>query len=178
MEIILKKLIIILLKLLIINYFIIVLSKKNENKTLFLKINKRYIYDCKRSKSYKRIKVINETPFFSICISALNMENYIKRALLSILNQSFQDFEIIIINDNSNDDTQNIINKMRITDIRIKCIIHKKNMGVYSSRIEAILTAKGKYIILMDPDDMFLNENLLICYIFVIIVYFFYYFLE
>ena len=89
------------------------------------------------------------------------MENYIKRALLSILNQSFQDFEIIIINDNSNDNTENIINKMRFEDNRIKCIYHQKNMGVYSSRIEAILLAKGKYIILMDPDDMFLNENLL-----------------
>ena len=161
MDIILNKLIIILLILLIINYFIIDFSNKNENKPLLLKINKRYIYDCKRSKLYKRIKVINETPFFSICISALNMKNYIKRVLLSILNQSFQDFEIIIINDNSNDDTQKIINKTRFKENRIKCIIHNKNMGVYYSRIEAILNAKGKYIILMDPDDMLLNENLL-----------------
>ena len=82
------------------------------------------------------------------------MEKYIKRALLSILNQSFQDFEIIVINDNSNDDTQNIINKMSFKNNRIKWIFHKKNMGVYSSRIEAILNAKGIYIILMDPDDM------------------------
>ena len=59
MDIILNKLIIILLKLLIINYFIIVFSKKTENKPLLLKINKLFIYNCKRSKLYKRIKVIN-----------------------------------------------------------------------------------------------------------------------
>ena len=88
------------------------------------------------------------------------MENYIKRALLSILNQSLQDFEIIIINDNSNDNTENIIKKMIMEDNRIKSIYHHKKMGVYYSRIEAILLARGKYIILMDPDDMLLNENL------------------
>ena len=89
------------------------------------------------------------------------MENYIKTSLLSILNQSFQDFEIIIINDNSNDKTEKIINEMKYKDNRITCVSHKKNMGVYSSRIEAISYAKGKYIILLDPDDIFLNENLL-----------------
>ena len=50
-----------------------------------------------------------------------------------------------VLNDNSNDDTQKIINKIRLKDNRINCIIHNNNMGVYSSRIEAILNAKGKY---------------------------------
>ena len=163
MKIIKNKKFIILLRLLFLIFLIINLffHKSNINRLLSLKINKRFINDCKKSINYKRIKIINQSPYFSICLSALNMENYIKRALLSILNQSFQDFEIIIINDNSNDNTENIINKMRFEDNRIKCIYHQKNMGVYSSRIEAILLAKGKYIILMDPDDMFLNENLL-----------------
>ena len=163
MKIIKNKKFIILLRLLFLIFLIINLffHKSNINRLLSLKINKRFINDCKKSINYKRIKIINQSPYFSICLSALNMENYIKRALLSILNQSFQDFEIIIINDNSNDNTENIINKMRFEDNRITCIYHQKNMGVYSSRIEAILLAKGKYIILMDPDDMFLNENLL-----------------
>ena len=153
-----------LIKLLLLIHFIIKIffSKINFNRLSFLKINKKFIYDCKKSKIYKRTKVINESPYFSICLSALNMENYIKRALLSILNQSFQNFEIIIINDNSNDNTQNIINKLRFEDNRIRYIYHGKNMGVYSSRIEAIFNAIGKYIILMDPDDMFLNKNLLL----------------
>lgn len=163
MEILYNKLCMILLRIIflicVIRYLFF--YKINFNRLLSLKKNKRFIYDCKRSKIYKRVKVINQTPYFSICLSALNMENYIKRALLSILNQSFQDFEIIIINDNSNDNTENIINKMKFEDKRITSIYHQKNMGVYSSRIEAIRHSKGKYIILMDPDDMFFNENLL-----------------
>ena len=49
---------------------------------------------------------------------------------------------------------------MQKEDDRIIIINHKENLGVYRSRIEAVLNAKGKFIILMDPDDMFLNENL------------------
>ena len=88
------------------------------------------------------------------------MENHIEINLLSILNQSFQKFEIIIINDFSNDNTENIIKRIQKEDNRIKLINHSKNLGVYRSRVESILNSKGKYIILMDPDDMFLNPNL------------------
>ena len=49
---------------------------------------------------------------------------------------------------------------MQKEDDRIKLINHSSNLGVYRSRVESILNAKGKYIILMDPDDMFMNENL------------------
>ena len=91
---------------------------------------------------------------------AYNMEKYIESALLSIINQSFQLFEIIIINDNSNDETQNIIKRMQSKDKRIKYLNHSKNLGVYASRADAILNAKGKYILLMDPDDILLNQDL------------------
>ena len=88
------------------------------------------------------------------------MENYIEQTILSIINQSFQDFEIIIVNDNSKDETKNIIKKMQLKDNRIKLINHHIQKGCYYSRIEAILKAKGNYIILMDPDDLYLNGNL------------------
>ena len=88
------------------------------------------------------------------------MEKYIEQTLLSIINQSFQDFEIIVVNDNSNDNTENILRKLYLEDNRIKIIKNYSNRGVYYSRVEAILNSNGKYIILMDPDDMFLNENL------------------
>ena len=83
------------------------------------------------------------------------MENYIRTSLLSIINESFKNFEIIIVNDKSNDNTQNIINEMQF-----KYINHSKNLGVYASRIDAVLNAKGKYILLMDPDDIILNKYL------------------
>ena len=88
------------------------------------------------------------------------MEKYIEQTLLSIINQSFQDFEIIIINDNSKDNTEKILYQLSQKDDRIKIIKHISNKGVYYSRMEAILNSNGIYIILMDPDDMFLNENL------------------
>jgi len=120
----------------------------------------KYINDCKKHKRYNRIKIINENPYISICIPALNMKKYIERTILSIINQSFQDFEIIIVNDNSKDDTADIIKRLQLEDNRIKLINHNINKGVYYSRVEAILFSKGKYIILMDPDDLYLNENL------------------
>ena len=115
----------------------------------------RYINDCKNHKRYNRIKIFNKNPYISVCLPALNMKKYIEQTVLSIINQSFQDFEIIIINDNSKDDTENIIKKMQLKDNRIKLINHNINRGVYYSRVEAILNSKGKYVILMDPDDLY-----------------------
>ncbi len=88
------------------------------------------------------------------------MEKYIERALLSILNQSFQDFEIIIINDNSNDNSEYIIKKIQSETDKIKIVNHEKNLGIYISRINSIFIAKGKYLIFLDPDDLFLNPYL------------------
>jgi len=129
-------------------------------KHVSLKSFKKYINDCKIYIKYNQIKINNDIPYLSVCLSALNMEKYIEQNLLSIINQSFQDFEIVIVNDNSKDNTETIIKKIQLEDDRIKLINHSKNLGVYYSRIEAILNAKGNYIILMDPDDMFLNKDL------------------
>jgi len=71
------------------------------------------------------------------------MKLYMEQNLLSIINQSFQDFEIIIVNDYSKDETENIIRNLQSSDKRIKLVNHSKNLGVYRSRIEAILNAKG-----------------------------------
>ncbi len=125
-----------------------------------LKPYKYYINDCKNHKKYNRTKIRNKNPYISVCLPALNMEKYIEQTLLSILNQSYQDFEIIIVNDNSNDNTEKILYQLSQKDDRIKIIKHISNKGVYYSRMEAILNSNGIYIILMDPDDMFLNENL------------------
>ena len=129
---------------------------KQDNMKLYLE----YIKDCKLHKRYNRVKIINKTPYISVCLPVFNMEKYIEQTLLSIINQSFQDFEIILVNDNSNDETLNILNKMNLEDERIKIINHQNNKGVYFSRIEAIFNSNGQYIILMDPDDMYLNPNL------------------
>jgi teichuronic acid biosynthesis glycosyltransferase TuaG len=125
-----------------------------------LKSFKKYIKDCKNSISYSKEKIYNKYPYLALCLSAFNMERFIEKNLFSIINQSFQDFEIIIVNDASEDETENIIKKMQLEDDRIKLISHSKNLGVYRSRIESILNTKSKFILLMDPDDMYMNENL------------------
>ena len=79
---------------------------------------------------------------------------------MSIINQSFQDFEIVNINDASTQQTENILKKIQSTDKRIKLLSHSKYLSVYWSRIESIWNSRSKYILLIEPDDMYLNENL------------------
>ena len=122
---------------------------------------KHYINDIHNLKKYKRTLIKEYFPYVSICLPVYNMENYIEKAILSILNQSFQNFEIIIVNDYSNDTTKDIIKRLQLKDNRIKIINHQKNLGVYTSRVDGILASRGKFIILMDPDDIFLNPKLL-----------------
>ena len=133
---------------------------KIDEKILFLKPFEKYVNECKHARKLERIKIFNEHPYISVCMAALNMRLYMSQNLFSIINQSFQDFEIIIVNDFSKDETEDIIQNLQITDSRIKLVNHYQNLGVYHSRIEAILNAEGEYILLMDPDDMYLNPNL------------------
>ena len=123
----------------------------------------KYIRSCSSNKkSYLKnhnIRKINRY-YLSICIPIYNMEKYIKKALLSIINQSFQNFEIVLVNDNSNDNTLNLINNFQSKDNRFHIINHKEKLGVYASRKDAILNSKGDFILLLDPDDMYLNGDL------------------
>ena len=143
--------------ILINNIYVSVNINKN---VLFLKPFEKYVNACKQSRKMSRTKIFNDTPYISVCLAALNMKLYMEQNLLSIINQSFQDFEIIIVNDYSLDETEHIIRNLQSSDKRIKLVNHSENLGVYRSRIEAILNAKGEYILLMDPDDMLLNQNL------------------
>lgn len=95
-----------------------------------------------------------------MCICVYNSEKYIERSILSVINQSFQNFEIIIVNDFSIDNTFKILIKLQKEDNRIKIINHFKNLGTYYSRVEGVFNSKGKYILYLDPDDIILNPFL------------------
>ena len=71
-----------------------------------------------------------------------------------------KDFEIILINDFSNDNSLRIINKLKKFDNRIKIINNKKNMGTLYSRCIGVINSKGKYIFSLDNDDIFLDEDI------------------
>ena len=91
-------------------------------------------------------------PLLSIIIPAFNIEQYISRCLDSLINQSYKNIEIIVVNDGSTDSTGDIIDSYVKKDNRIK-VIHKKNEGVSIARNTGIHLAKGDYIGFVDGDD-------------------------
>jgi len=146
---------------LILIYLILFIFSTNNNEKLHTYKYKHFIRDCFNLKTYYRKGIKIETPFVSICLPAYNMENYIEKVIISILNQSFQNFEIIIVNDHSKDKSLEVIKKLQFKDQRIKLINHSKNSGVYSSRVDSIIASKGKYLMLIDSDDMLINPKIL-----------------
>jgi len=101
-------------------------------------------------------------PKVSVIMGTYNTSKYIGECVESVLNQSFQDFEFIIINDCSTDNTLKIIKKYE--DNRIKIINNNKNVGVAESLNKGLHIAKGKYIAVMDSDDVMMPERLQITY--------------
>lgn len=89
---------------------------------------------------------------FSIIIPAYNADKTLNRCIDSILAQTFHDFEVIVINDGSTDNTNQIIDQYADSDSRITAI-HKPNGGVSSARNEGLRTATGEYVIFIDADD-------------------------
>lgn len=97
-------------------------------------------------------------PKISVVMSVYNGKKYLKEAIESILNQTFKDFEFIIINDGSTDKTERIIKNYN--DLRIKLINNKKNIGLTKSLNKGLRIAKGKYIVRQDADDVSLPRRL------------------
>lgn len=111
-----------------------------------------------QTKIFKRL--LYKTMFgikFSIIIPLYNKEDCIAHTINSVLSQTYRDFELIIINDGSTDDSSKIV--MEFVDERLR-IINKKNGGVSSARNLGIKLAKNEYIALLDADD-FWDENYL-----------------
>lgn len=90
----------------------------------------------------------------SVIMPVFNEEKYLERAILSVLYQTFSDFEFIIINDGSQDDTLKIAQEFQKKDKRIKIINHAQNKGLVNSLNDGISIAKGEYIARMDGDDI------------------------
>lgn len=96
----------------------------------------------------------------SIIMPCFNNEATIKESINSVLSQSYKYWELIIINDNSTDDSQNIINDYVNSDERIKLITNEKNIGAGGSRNKGIEIANGRFIAFLDADDVWLPEKL------------------
>lgn len=97
-------------------------------------------------------------PLLSVILPVYNAEKYLKQSIESILKQTYKNFEFIIINDGSNDNSMRIINKYANEDNRIR-IIDRDNRGLVYSLNEGISISKGKYIARMDADDISMPER-------------------
>ncbi len=101
---------------------------------------------------------MSNAPKISVIMPAYNAERFISKTIQSILNQSFNDFEFIIIDDGSIDDTEKIIKSF--DDQRIRYIKNPKNIGLASSLNIGVKEAKGLYIARIDADDISTNDRL------------------
>lgn len=99
------------------------------------------------------------TPTISIIVPVYNVEDYISKCISSILKQTFSDFELIIVNDGSTDNSLLICEEFAVSDKRI-ILINKNNNGVSSARNAGLDIVKGKYITFIDGDD-FVEPNYL-----------------
>lgn len=95
----------------------------------------------------------------SVMIAVYNGEKYLDRCIESVINQTYKNFELILVDDGSTDNTWEIFQKYAQKDNRIKCV-QKKNGGLSSARNYGMKNAKGKYYYFLDCDD-YIKENLL-----------------
>ena len=93
-------------------------------------------------------------PKFSIIVPVYNTEKYLKRCLDSIKSQSFKDYEVIIVNDGSTDNSSDIISKYPYK------IINQENLGLSRARNNGVKEASGDYLIFLDSDD-YIEKDLL-----------------
>ena len=97
-------------------------------------------------------------PLFSVIIPLYNKENYIQQTIESVLQQTVTDFELLVVNDASTDNSVSVVSK--ISDSRIKLVENAKNVGLSATRNHGISKASGKIIALLDADDLWLPNFL------------------
>ncbi|MFH1459894.1 MAG: glycosyltransferase family A protein [Candidatus Omnitrophota bacterium] len=96
-------------------------------------------------------------PYFSVIIPTYNRSQFLKTAIESVLNQTFKDFELIIIDDGSQDNTYNLVKSFKDTRIIYK---KQEHQGVSSSRNQGIILSRAEIIAFLDSDDRFKPQKL------------------
>lgn len=107
-----------------------------------------------------RRDVVSTNDKVSIIMPAYNSEKFIKSAINSVIKQTYENWELLIIDDGSGDKTLNIIEKFSNNESRIKSIPNKSNNGVSDSRNKGIKLAKGEWIAFLDSDDIWHPKKL------------------
>ena len=150
----------------IILYIIIFLSIciiefKDHSRILSLIKSRKYINICYKAKLINpNLIQIQEIPKITIIIPIFNCQDSIKYAVRSVQNQNISNFELILINDLSLDNSLNIIIQLSQEDSRIRVLNNFHNMGTLYSRCIGVIKSKGKYILSLDNDDLFMNYDI------------------
>ena len=139
-------------------------TRKNsidENLNKEIKDMQEYIYMAMSGTLYNPNEVFNKSdnPKISIVVTVYNGEGYLKTALLSIQNQDFKDIEIIMIDDCSKDNSVNLIKKLMIKDPRIILYQNEENRGALYTKTRGVRHAKGKYVMILDVDDIYAQRD-------------------
>ena len=92
-------------------------------------------------------------PLLSVIVPCYNVEKYVEQCIRSIMGQSYQNIEIICVDDASPDKCFDIITELSEEDSRIKILRHEKNEGLFQARLTGIAAAQGEYIAFVDSDD-------------------------
>jgi glycosyltransferase involved in cell wall biosynthesis len=106
---------------------------------------------------------IPDDPLVSVLMTTYNKERYIAEAIESVLTSTYTNFELIILDDCSNDRTVEIAEGVALMDHRIRVYVNENNLGDYRNRNEAAEYAKGKYIKYCDSDDKIFDWTLDYC---------------
>ena len=101
----------------------------------------------------------SDSPIISVVMPVYNAEAYLQEAIESILNQTFTDFEFIIVDDASTDNSHKIIEEFSKKDKRILILKNEKNFGIAETRTIGTKYAKGKYIAVADADDVSISTR-------------------
>ena len=133
------------------------LTEMNEREVVLSK-GRKYLDNCLKNESII-FHEMNEKPIITTIIPSYNCEKTIISAIHSVQYQNFSNFEIIIVDDFSQDKSKEIIKYIKSADKRMKLIENKKNMGTLYSRCIGALLSKGEYIFCLDNDDLFFDED-------------------
>ena len=104
-----------------------------------------------------------DAPLVSVLMTAYNRQNFIAEAIDSVLASTFTDFELIIVDDGSSDDTVRIAREFERKDRRVKVFENGQNLGDYPNRNQAAAYATGKYLKYVDSDDTIFPDGLRYC---------------
>ena len=103
---------------------------------------------------------LEEEPLVSVLMTAYNREKYIAEAIESVLASTYKNFELIVVDDASKDNTVKIAKEYEQKDLRIKTYVNVMNLGQFPNRNKAAEYAKGKFILYVDSDDKILKNGI------------------